>query len=371
VDWEGEGLLAGAESGAARADRIGVLEKLFEAGVPLDELKRALAEDRLTVMPAERVLSGGASRTAEDVAREAGVDQDLLRSVWQAAGLPDYQPGERAFSERDVEAAKLLKRFFDAGLAPDRILQVARVMGQGMANTAAATRALAAEAFTEEGMSEGELGRVYAEATLELTPLIGPLLEQTYMLHLREGVRRDVVTRTERERGSLGGASDVAVCFADLVDFTRLGETLPAAEIGRVAARLAELAISTVGAPVRLVKTIGDAVMLVSPETPPLLESVLELLDRVEAEESGFPQLRAGVAYGPAYPSGGDWYGRSVNLASRVTGVARPATVVVTEETRDTAGDEFSFAAIGRRRLKGIERPVRLHRVRRRRRWLG
>jgi adenylate cyclase len=371
VDWEAEGLLAGAEAEPARADRLAVLERLAREGVPIAELKAAVAEDRLTVLPAERVLTSGAAHTLGEVATSAEIEESFLRSVWQAAGLPDYQPGERAFSDRDIEAARLLKRFLDAGLAPDAILQVARVMGQGMANTAAATRALAAEAFTEAGMSEGELGRVYAEATLELTPLVGPLLEQTYMLHLREGIRRDVVTRTERERGGLGGAADVAVCFADLVDFTRLGETLPAAEIGQVAARLAELATAAVGSPVRLVKTIGDAVMLVSPETPPLLESVLDIVDRVEAEEAGFPQLRAGVAYGAAYPSGGDWYGRSVNLASRVTGVARAATVVVTAEARDSAGDGFSFSDVGRRRLKGIERPVRLYRARRRRRWLG
>ena len=86
----------------------------------------------------------------------------------------------------------------------------------------------------------------------------------------------------------------------------------------------------------RLVKVIGDAVMLVSPEPGPMVAATLELVERAEAQEA-LPQLRAGVAYGPAVNRWGDWFGSTVNLASRLTARARPGSVLTTEEVRDAA----------------------------------
>ncbi len=87
--------------------------------------------------------------------------------------------------------------------------------------------------------------------------------------------------------------------------------------------------------PVRLVKTIGDAAMLVANEAEPLLRASLALIAAAEAEGDEFPLLRAGLATGPVLPQSGDYYGRSVNLASRITGVARPGSVVVDQATHD------------------------------------
>ena len=86
----------------------------------------------------------------------------------------------------------------------------------------------------------------------------------------------------------------------------------------------------------RLVKTIGDAVMLVSAEAEPLVAQSLDLVAAAAAEGDQFPVLRAGIATGPTLPQSGDYYGRSVNLASRVTGIARPGSVLV--DTADPRG---------------------------------
>jgi len=121
-----------------------------------------------------------------------------------------------------------------------------------------------------------------------------------------------------------------------------------------------------VAPPVRFVKSIGDAVMLVSPEPAPLLAAMLAL---IEATESGddFLRLRAGVTTGMAVNRTGDWFGSPVNLASRITGAARPGSVLVSEAARDAIGDsagfEWSFA--GARRLKGIKDDTKLFRARR------
>ena len=113
--------------------------------------------------------------------------------------------------------------------------------------------------------------------------------------------------------------------------------------------------------PVRLVKTIGDAVMLVSTEAEPMLSAALALIAAAEAEGEEFPWLRAGLACGPALPQSGDYYGRPVNLASRITGVARPGSVVV-DRRQGGAGEGFAYTYIGERRLKGID-PVKLFRA--------
>src|SRR5581483_3970751 len=102
---------------------------------------------------------------------------------------------------------------------------------------------------------------------------------------------------------------EVAVAFADLVGFTRLGEEVPPDELGRLAARLEELANEVSEPPVRLVKTIGDAAMLSSPEPEPLLGATLALVEAADTEGQDFPQLRAGAALGLALPRAGDWFG--------------------------------------------------------------
>ena len=107
--------------------------------------------------------------------------------------------------------------------------------------------------------------------------------------------------------------------------------------------------------PARVVKMIGDAAMFVSPDASPLLDLALDLVDAAEEDEE-FPQLRAGLATGMAIGRWGDWYGRPVNLASRVCTRARPGSVLVTEPIADACGegDGYRFSAAGEKRLKGI-----------------
>ena len=157
----------------------------------------------------------------------------------------------------------------------------------------------------------------------------------------------------------------MAVSFADLVGFTRMGEEVPPDELGRMATRLEELTADTLQAPARLVKTIGDAAMLVSTDTERLLDSSLALVEAADAEGESFPQLRVGVARGPAQSRAGDWFGRPVNMASRITNVARPGSVLASRDVRDAVGDGYRWSFAGERRLKGIREPVPLFRARR------
>ncbi len=179
----------------------------------------------------------------------------------------------------------------------------------------------------------------------ETDPLLGPLVEDLLRVALRHSFQTEAVNATERASGALPGARDVAVAFADLVGFTRLGEAVGPEDLARLASGLGDRAREVAQDPVQFVKTIGDAVMFVSTEPLALLHSVLDLVDAVAAD--ALPRLRVGVAYGPAASYAADWYGRPVNVASRITAVAPPWAVYAEESARRAIGD--ARASPGRR----------------------
>jgi adenylate cyclase len=116
---------------------------------------------------------------------------------------------------------------------------------------------------------------------------------------------------------------------------------------------------------VRLVKLIGDAAMFVGPEPAPVVDAALDLVGAAAEEGEDFPLLRAGVAGGEALPRGGDWYGRPVNLASRITSIARPDSVLTDAAVHDALEHAYAWSFAGSRRLKGIDGSVKLYRCRR------
>jgi adenylate cyclase len=360
MDFEAAGLLEGLE-GEDRAARERLLDQLADEGVGLEELKQAVAEERLALLPVERALGG--DMTAREIERQTGVPTAVTLRIRRLSGLPEVGPDDPVFTTEELEAARSVKVFLDAGFSEDAIAQITRVLGEGMSRLAATITAVFGNTFLERGDSEEDVALRFKALAEQLTPALTPVLVAVFNGHLREAVRRGVLGRAEREAGEIPDAQELAVCFADLVGFTRLGGEVGVEDLGTVAGRLAELAAETTAPPVRLVKTIGDAAMFVSPEIPPLVEAALSLVEAVE--EADLPALRAGIASGPATVRSGDYYGNSVNLSSRVTGIARPGSVLCTEAVRDAAGEDFEWSFAGRHRLKGFGEPIALYRARR------
>jgi len=168
------------------------------------------------------------------------------------------------------------------------------------------------DAFMREGDNELDLARRYTEVAKEIAPHLPPTLAHVFAIQQREELRRAMVDLEAVSKGELAGSEDITVAFADLVGFTRLGESIPPEELGAVAARLGELASEVAEAPVRFVKTIGDAAMLVSYKADPVVKATLALVQAAEDEGEKFPQLRAGLAASPSLRRAGDWYGRPV-----------------------------------------------------------
>jgi adenylate cyclase len=364
IDFEAEGLLDGLEE-PQRLERVALLTQLAADGVPLSELKRSSADGTILFLAAERVLTGGRRYTAAQIAERTGVELDFLHSIRRAMGMPTPAPDEALYTENELDSVRMTGAFAAAGVSEEEILELTRVLGRGLSQAAEAMRAVVLRLVLEPGVSEQELAQRYAAATAELAPMLGPLIANLLTLHLRQMAQSEAINAAERTGGQLPGSREIAVGFADLVGFTRLGEEVAPEELGRLSARLEALASEVVGPPVRLVKTIGDAVMLASVDPAALLNSLLTLIDAAEAEGADLPQLRAGAALGPALSRAGDWFGRPVNLAHRITAVARPASVLVDRELHEGAREGYRWSYAGVRRLRGVREPVALYCARR------
>jgi adenylate cyclase len=346
--------------GTAREQRRKLLALLAREGFSEDELRLAIAENRLALLPVDRLLGG--TYTAREIEQRSGLPAEVMTRVRRTIGLAEPGIDDRVFSEADIEAARSTKLFLDAGFSVEAIGEISAVLGEGMARLAATITAAFLQTFLRAGDSEDDVALRFAELAEQLTPAIEPILVSGFNAHLRDAVRRGMLGRRELDTGEPPLEQQLCICFADLVGFTRMGSEVAVGELGSVAGRLGRLAAATARPPVRLIKTIGDAAMFVSTEQAAIVEVALELVDAVAAEE--LPSLRAGIASGPVTVRAGDYFGNTVNVASRVTGAARPDSVLCTAEVRDACRDEFDWSFAGRHRLKGMAGPIPLYRAR-------
>jgi adenylate cyclase len=366
VDFEAEGLLDGLEDEDQRKARRELLQRLADDGVPLEELRQAVAEDRLAFLPLERSISpDGRLYSANELAEKSGLDYEFLAELWRALGMATTDPDDRVYNEDDRDAIRIAQAALEVGVPRDTILEVLRVAGQGMSQLAATIRSAVGDGLLQPGMTELEAAQTVVELERATRPQLANLLSYALRIHQRDQLRTEMAGFAELASGRLAEGREMTVCFADLVGFTRLGESVPPEELSALAGRFSTIARETACSPVRLVKMIGDAAMLVSPDTDPLLEAALDLLDATEAEGEEFPQLRVGVACGPALSRAGDWYGRPVNLASRVTDIARRGAILTTAEVREAAQGDHDWSEAGLFRLKGVKGRVPLWRLRR------
>lgn len=360
-----EDLLVGL-TGAQRAERAELVPWLLEQGVTVEEIRATNPPFLL----ASRHLIGddGTYVSTREISEAHGLELELLQRVQRAIGLARVDDPDAAVHMRaDAEAAAYAQKFIELGLHPDQVIAVVRVLAEGLSHAAEVMRYGALATIMRPGSTELEIAQASKALISQIAPLLGPMVEDMLFMQLRHMMETEAINAAERAAGQpLPGARQVTVAFADLVGFTKLGEVVSAEELGQLAGQLADVARDLTAPPVRFIKTIGDAVLFVCPDPVPLLDTMLKLVDMIDSDNA-FPRLRAGAASGMAVSRAGDWFGSPVNAASRVTGVARPGTVLVTEsvceEVGDQAGFEWSFA--GARRLKGIKTDAKLFRVRR------
>lgn len=365
-DVTGESGLLGGLTGPARAERAELIAWLQAQGFSAGEIESSFSP---VLLAARRALGDdGSYVSARQISESTGLDLDLLTRFQRAAGLPRVDdPDAAVFLRADADATDHIQRFLKVGIDPELMMSIVRVLAQGLANASEVMQVAALAATLHPGATEVETARGIEALARAAIPLLGPMIADMLLLQLRHSLQNAAVDVRERAAGvPIPESRMVGAAFADLVGFTALGEELPPERLEQLSNRLAELAHDVQAGEVRFIKAIGDAVMFVSTDTGALLEAVLALVAAAEQDEL-LPALRVGVAYGQAVSRAGDWFGSPVNTASRLTSIARPGAVLVSQAVRDDAGDDerFRWSDAGLRHLRGISGNTQLFRVRR------
>ena len=363
---EQTGLLDGLLDAGIRVERTELIAWLLEQGFDVEQIR---SEPAPMLLPARRALGDDGSHVSARAISEAyGIDLDLLQRIMRALGLPMVDDPDAVVHVRaDAEAAARQQQLIEIGLDADRVVLMVRRLAEGLSRAVPAMRYGAMSAVLRPGITELELAKAHKELVHQVAPLLGPMICDVMFVQLRLAVEGEELNASELAAGTaLPGARLLAVAFADMVGFTRLGEAVPPEDLVRLVERLGDLAREIVKPPVRLVKTIGDAVMLTCPDPVKLIDATLGLSEAAGRDEK-LPALRIGIASGWAVSRARDWFGSPVNVASRITEVAPPGAVLVAGSARDAVGDAegFVWSFAGAPRLKGIRGHTKLFRARR------
>jgi len=312
------------------------------------------------LLPAvDRIILPGETRlTQAEVAAAAGVDAEYAKRLWRAMGFPDAKDDERIFSEIDVRDLQALRQLTDLGVADlDVALQLARVLGRSMARVADAQVASMRERIEgqlrEHGASEAEVAEAVTRVLELLLPTLDQFIVDAWRRHLAAAAKRTIMATSSSDDGH-GPA--LAVGFADLVGFTAISQQLDEHELAKAVGRFEEIAYDTIAEHEgRVVKMIGDEVMFVADDLRAAAEVAVSLTE-VYAEDEMLPDVRVGLSYGAAVVRDGDYFGPTVNLASRIVNIAYAGAAVVSEAVYEQLQDDpaFDWKPLRPRRLKGI-----------------
>jgi adenylate cyclase len=352
-------------------ERAALIDFLLRHDAPNADIEEAARSGRLSLLVLERVVGGESALTGVEVARRAGVPLEMAERVWRAFGFPAADSTERRFSKQDVYAMRVIGALRSV-FTEDDLVEAASVIGRAMAEVSAASVELFRRRVTlpyiEAGVDELDASLRLAAMSELLIPPLEPVLETAFRRHLQAAVQAEAALGIEEADEAGSDLQEVTIGFADLVGFTTLSERLDPLELGEMATRLlhtAEPVFAEHNA--RTVKSIGDAVMFTARAPIDACRAALELIDAAAA--AGLPPVRAGLAHGAVLRAYADYFGHTVNIASRLCDVADPGDVLV--HLSDDAGDAAVWRDAGlelrrvrRIALKGIKRPVDVFSVR-------
>jgi adenylate cyclase len=349
---------------AAAAAQARVVARMRERGHSLEELRQAGRQGRLSFGLAEDLFPRPSGQvTVEDVSEETGLEPELIERILVILGTPLER--ERVLNPEDVEAMRHCARVLAAGFPLVAFLQLVRVYVQSLRRIADAevrlTHLYVHEPMIRDGVPELEMAEEMGDLAADVLPLATPLTEYLHTRYLRFFLEQDVVGHMENELGTHSsqlGQVPIALCFIDLTGFTRYTEEEGDLEALDVVEKFVETVEATLPPEATIVKTIGDEVMVVSPDAGSLTEWAVGILDRFPQR----PRPRVGVHCGDAVYRDGDYFGTHVNLAHRVVSRAHAGELLATDRVVDAieGREGLRYEAIGEVTLKGFPDPTEL-----------
>jgi adenylate cyclase len=335
--------------------------RLRARGHTLKSIREASASGRLATSSIEGLLPRSEGHwTLEAAAAETGLAPSLIKRVFTAVG---FGASVEHLSDGDVEMLRHVADVLDAGLPLVAFLQLMRVYGQAISQIADAEVRLfhlyVHEPLMRDGVPGWEMAEQMQGMAGAMLPLALPVMGHAHNRFLQHFMEQDIVGHMEADPDQVRldlGRLRVAIAFADLAGYTRLTEDVGDEEAVSAVERFVEQVERTLPEDARIIKTLGDEVMIVGPDPAALAEWAVDFQRRAPVR----PLPRIGIHHGETLYRDGDYYGREVNRASRVAARSAGGEVLVTSAVVEAAGDRLAFHLIGAVRLKGFTEATEL-----------
>jgi adenylate cyclase len=362
--WLREGLIPQHNGNGWTTGAVGqarVVARMRDRGHSLQSIRKASEEGRLAYAYADELFPGTDHQyTLEEAARESGLEPALIERIVTAIGFPARAD---SVTEEDLQLLRYASAALDAGFPLVAMLQVVRVYGQAIAQVADAEVRLfhlyVHEPLMRSGSSELEVAEQMEDLSKVLLPLASPVIDQIHQRYLQHFIEQDIVGHMESDLDGAAvdlGRIRVAIAFADLTGYTRLTEEEGELEALDALERFVEAVEATLPDSARVVKLIGDEVMIVGSDPSSLIDWAVGF-QRLQSER---PLPRIGIHFGEALYRDGDYYGRDVNIASRITARSAGGEVLVTRPVVEHAGPHLELDRIGEIKLKGFTEPTEM-----------
>ncbi|MGH2879421.1 MAG: MerR family transcriptional regulator [Solirubrobacteraceae bacterium] len=365
--WASEGLVPQYEGEwvPAAVAQVRIVARLRARGHTLGEIRRAHESGQLAGYVQGMFAPPEGRYTLEQAARQAEIDEEMIERIYLSLGMSTLSLD--SIGEEDMEMIRYLAAMLNVGMPVEVLMQLARVYGQTMAQIADAEVRLIHLYVHEPMMREGVPGVQMAEAMEglagELLPFAAPFMRYLHGRFLGHFIEQDVIGHMEAELSGEGmpeeGRMRIVVAFADLAGYTRLTEEHGDEAAVGVVERFVEAVEHSLPIDARVIKTLGDEVMVVGGDIAGLTRWAVGFQQELPADA---PKPRIGIHSGEAIYRDGDYYGRDVNQAARVVARAAGGEVLVTRPIVDTAEgvEGLSFELIGEIGLKGFSEPIEL-----------
>jgi adenylate cyclase len=352
---------------AAAVAHARIVARLRERGHRLEHIREAGRQGRLAYGYIAELLSGDEPpRSLTEAADATELEPALIERFWASIGLPPA--AIERLDEDDVQALHYVASVLGAGFPLVAFLQLCRVYGSALSQIADAEVRLfhlyVHEPLIREGVPGLQMAEEMESLASDLLPLASPLMDYVHQRFLQHYVEQDVVGHMEMEiedEALTIGRLRIAIAFADLAGFTRFTEEEGDEEALSSIERFVERVSSTLPEDARVVKTIGDEVMVVGQDIGALVDWAVGFVPLFEER----PEPRIGIHWGTALYRDGDYYGREINLASRIVARARGGEVLVSDAVVEAVRGSFhlTFEEIGQVKLKGFDKPRQLCRA--------
>jgi adenylate cyclase len=365
--WAADELVPVADGKWTRASaaQARVIARMRERGYSVDAIREAARGGRLAFGYAEDLFQISEGHyTREEAAEQTGLEPELIERLMTLLGTPMGVEGR--LNEEDLRAMRHCANVLASGFPLVAFLQLVRVYAQSIRRVADSEVRLfhlyVHEPLMRDQVPPLEIAEEMGDLAADLLPVTTPLMEYMHNRYLRFYIEQDVVGHMEADIGGAGrglARLSMAFCFVDLTGFTRYTEEQGDEEALDMIERFVDTVEATLPSEATIVKTIGDEVMVVSPEPATLTEWAVGFLALFQER----PQPRVGLHYGAAVFRDGDYFGGDVNLAHRVVSRALGGEVLVTQTVVEAieSSDFLSFDPIGDVVLKGFPEPISLY----------